>query len=91
MVVKTKVSSNFFWHSTRKGDEVYVQEYGIPPTGIYVSENCRNWRLLNTNLQLDEGSKHAHARVVKRHLGVCKALRVCRLFRFQKKRKWENA
>jgi len=61
IVLRANAPNNFFWHAARNGDEVYVQEYGASPTGIYFSKNCRNWRRLTTNLQIDKGSKHFHS------------------------------
>lgn len=60
VVLKTNSPQNFFWHSARGKDKIYVQEYGIPPTYIYVSNNYRDWKPLKNNLQIDKTSKHFH-------------------------------
>ena len=52
--------NNFFWHATSIDDEVFVQEYGEPPTAIYLSRNLIDWRKLTTNVKIDERSKHFH-------------------------------
>ncbi len=52
--------SNSFWHSTRCGEGVFVQEYGESPTGIFFSDDYVNWRLLATNHQIDKFSRHFH-------------------------------
>jgi len=60
-VLKAHSPANFFWHAARKKDSIYVQEYGRSPTGIWLStKDYRDWRLLATNMQVDEESKHFH-------------------------------
>jgi hypothetical protein len=60
IVLKANCYHNFFWHSTTIGDLTYVQEYGQPPTSIYVSKDLENWNKLVTNPQVDIHSKHFH-------------------------------
>jgi hypothetical protein len=60
IVLKSGRSENFFWHSTRVRNKVFVQEYGMPPTGIFVSEDLENWRKIVINTDLDKNSKHFH-------------------------------
>jgi hypothetical protein len=59
-VLKSHRSGNFFWHATRAEGEVFVQEYGEAPTGIFASEDLIRWRDLVVNTNLDEHSKHFH-------------------------------
>ncbi len=59
-VLRTHYPSNFFWHATRVGNAIYVQEYGESPTGIYMSEDLENWRRIVLNIDLDRRSKHFH-------------------------------
>ena len=37
---------NWFWHAVEACNKVFIQEYGESPTGIYVSENLENFKLL---------------------------------------------
>jgi len=60
IVLKSHSSKNFFWHATRAEGEVFVQEYGEPPTGIFASEDFRRWKKLVVNSDLDKRSKHFH-------------------------------
>jgi hypothetical protein len=59
-VLKSEKSENFFWHASRAKNMVFVQEYGEPPTGIFVSEDFENWRRLVVNNDLDKHSRHFH-------------------------------
>jgi hypothetical protein len=59
-VLKSERFENFFWHAARARNNVFVQEYGVSPTGIFVSEDLENWRKLVTNTDLDKHSKHFH-------------------------------
>jgi hypothetical protein len=59
-VLKSGRSENFFWHTTRVRNKVFVQEYGVSPTGIFVSEDLENWHKLVMNTDLDKCSKHFH-------------------------------
>ncbi|MCR8501761.1 MAG: hypothetical protein QXY55_05700 [Candidatus Korarchaeota archaeon] len=52
--------NNLFWHATFIDDEVFVQEYGEPPTAIYLSRNLIDWRKLTTNVKIDKRSRHFH-------------------------------
>jgi hypothetical protein len=60
IVLKSNRSANFFWHATRAEGEVFVQEYGEPPTGIFASEDFRRWKKLVVSTDLDKRSKHFH-------------------------------
>ncbi|MEM2767816.1 MAG: hypothetical protein QXQ47_05850 [Candidatus Bathyarchaeia archaeon] len=60
-VLKTNRSENFFWHVAEANKRVFVQEYGQPPTGIYVSEDFESWKKVITNVELDGDSKHFHS------------------------------
>ena len=53
-------SGNWFWHSVEGCGNVFVQEYGEPPTGIYVSEDLMHFRRVVTNNAIDPLSKHFH-------------------------------
>jgi len=37
---------NWFWHGVEACNKVFIQEYGESPTGIYVSEDLENFKLL---------------------------------------------
>jgi hypothetical protein len=61
-VLKAHSPVNFFWHSAKFRDSIYVQEYGEIPTGLWRSScNYTDWRLLTTNVQLDPFSRHFHS------------------------------
>ena len=51
---------NFFWHGVTVGNRFFVQEYGEPPTGIYVSEDLVHWVKVVDNVSIDRSSKHFH-------------------------------
>jgi hypothetical protein len=51
---------SWFWHTVEACGKVFVQEYGESPTGIHVSEDLENFRLLETNKDVDPLSKHFH-------------------------------
>jgi len=53
-------ASNWFWHAIEACDGVFVQEYGEGSTGIYVSEDLENFKLLVSNRDIDPLSKHFH-------------------------------
>lgn len=59
-VLKTNRAENFFWHATECEKYTFIQEYGHPPTGIYISEDLENWKKIITNVELDKRSKHFH-------------------------------
>ncbi|MEM2622750.1 MAG: hypothetical protein QXI35_07805 [Candidatus Nezhaarchaeales archaeon] len=59
-VLATQSPNNFFWHATFIDDEVFIQEYGEPPTAIYSSRNLIDWRKLITNVKIDKRSRHFH-------------------------------
>jgi len=58
-VLKAK-PGNWFWHSVEGCGNVFVQEYGEPPTGIYMSEDLTHFRRVITNNAIDPLSKHFH-------------------------------
>jgi hypothetical protein len=60
ILLKASRPGNWFWHACKGGGRLYVQEYGKPPTGIYVSEDMENFRRVATNIDLDPWSKHFH-------------------------------
>jgi hypothetical protein len=61
-VLEAHLPINFFWHSARVGDSIYVQEYGESPTGIWCCNHDRTiWHLLTTNSQINRASKHFHS------------------------------
>jgi hypothetical protein len=39
---------------------VFVHEYGEPPTGIYVSDDLEDFKLLVSNRDIDPFSRHFH-------------------------------
>jgi hypothetical protein len=51
---------NLFWHAVEACNKVFVQEYGESPTGIYVSEDLENFKLLVSNKDIDPLSRHFH-------------------------------
>jgi len=51
---------NWFWHGVESCGGVFVQEYGEPPTGIYVSEDLRHFSRVVTNNAIDPLSRHFH-------------------------------
>ncbi|MCX8205333.1 MAG: hypothetical protein N3H31_06760, partial [Candidatus Nezhaarchaeota archaeon] len=61
VVLRANRPENFFWRSTEANGRIFVQEYGQPPTGIYVSEGFEGWRRIVTNTELDKHSKHFHS------------------------------
>ncbi|MEM3437195.1 MAG: hypothetical protein QXP55_01485 [Nitrososphaerales archaeon] len=60
IVLTTTKTENIFWHITEADGKVFAQEYGEPLTGIYVSENLREWKRRVTNFDIDKQSKHFH-------------------------------
>jgi hypothetical protein len=58
-VLKT-LAGNWFWHGIEACDTVFIQEYGEPPTGIYVSEDLKSFRRMVTNRDIDPSSRHFH-------------------------------
>jgi len=52
---------NWFWHATEGDGQIFVQEYGEPPTGIYVTEDLRSFKKISTNLSVDPLSRHFHS------------------------------
>ena len=53
-------ANNWFWHAIEACGKVFVQEYGENPTGIYVSEDLEDFKLLVTNKDVDPLSRHFH-------------------------------
>ena len=51
---------NRFWHACEGDGRVFVQEYGGPPTGIYVTEDLETFARVVTNLDIDPRSRHFH-------------------------------
>jgi hypothetical protein len=61
-ILKAKSSNNFFWHAIRVKDQLFLQEYGKSPTGIFtLTENYEKPRLLTINTDVDKNSKHFHS------------------------------
>jgi len=52
--------NNFFWHATEAKGQVFVHEYGEPPTSIFVSKNLKDWEKVVSNLDIDKSSRHFH-------------------------------
>jgi len=62
LVVRSKNTSNVFWHMCKSSNEMlYVQEYGQPPTNIYMSGDGRLWEYLATSKDVDSTAKHFHS------------------------------
>jgi len=51
---------NWFWHVVEACGKVFVQEYGESPTGIYVSEDLEDFKLLVSSKDMDPLSRHFH-------------------------------
>jgi hypothetical protein len=51
---------NWFWHGVEGQGGVFVQEYGEPPTGIYVSEDLVGFIRVASNKDVDPFSRHFH-------------------------------
>jgi hypothetical protein len=51
---------NWFWHGVEAQGRVFIQEYGWPPTGIYVSEDLVSFRRVASNKDVDPLSRHFH-------------------------------
>ena len=60
LLLKASRSGNWFWHACEGDRRLYVQEYGAPPTGIYVSEDMESFRRVVTNIDLDPRCRHFH-------------------------------
>ena len=60
VVLTASKPNNTFWHSTEAKENVFIHEYGEPPTGIFVSKNLEDWERVATNLDIDRSSKHFH-------------------------------
>jgi len=60
LLLKASRPGNRFWHACEGDGRLYIQEYGAPPTGIYVSEDMENFRRVVTNIDLDPRSRHFH-------------------------------
>ncbi|MEM3605848.1 MAG: hypothetical protein QXU47_06940 [Candidatus Bathyarchaeia archaeon] len=60
LVLKTVNPKNFFWHAACAQDRFFIHEYGETPTGIFASEDFKNWNRLITNADFDKHSKHFH-------------------------------
>lgn len=61
VVLRASKSGNIFWHLAEAEGRVFVQEYGEPPTGIFVSKDLRNWERAITNVDVDKSSRHFHS------------------------------
>lgn len=83
LVLRASRPENIFWHATEAKSRIFVQEYGEPPTGIYVLEDLENCERLITNTEIDRFSRHFH-HVVHDHyrnwlvatMGDCRLTRV---------------
>jgi hypothetical protein len=51
---------NWFWHGVEAQGRVFIQEYGEPPTSIYVSEDLVSFRRVTSNKDVDPLSRHFH-------------------------------
>jgi hypothetical protein len=51
---------NWFWHGVEAQGRAFIQEYGEPPTGIYVSEDLVSFRRVASNKDVDPFSRHFH-------------------------------
>jgi len=51
---------NWFWHGVEAQGRVFIQEYGEPPTGIYVSEDLVSFRRVVSSSDIDPLSRHFH-------------------------------
>jgi hypothetical protein len=49
-----------FWHAVKACGKFFVQEYGESLTGIYVSDDLGNFKLLISNTEIDPFSRHFH-------------------------------
>ena len=52
---------NWFWHAVEACNKVFIQEYGESPTGIYVTEDLKSFKMVSTNLDVDPLSRHFHS------------------------------
>jgi len=53
-------NGNWFWHGVEACGKVFVQEYGESSTGIYVSEDLEDFKLLVSSKDIDPLSRHFH-------------------------------
>jgi len=60
LLLKASRPGNWFWHACEGDGRPYVQEYGVPPTEIYVSEDMENFRRVLTNVDSDPRSRYFH-------------------------------
>lgn len=51
---------NTIWHACETPWGIVAQEYGEAPTGLWISSNGVEWRLLMSNSDVDPYSKHFH-------------------------------
>jgi hypothetical protein len=51
---------NWFWHGVEAQGRIFIQEYGEPPTGIYVSEDLVGFIRVASNMDVDPFSRHFH-------------------------------
>jgi len=53
-------AGNTLWHVCGTPQGIIVQEYGEPPTSLWISSNGYRWSRLLTNLDIDPSSRHFH-------------------------------
>ena len=61
---------NMIWHACETPEGIVVQEYGVPPTSLYVSGNGRGWKRILTNTDVDPKSRHFHHVAYDEHRDV---------------------
>jgi hypothetical protein len=60
IVLNAHSRDNAFMHACEFNGKILVQEYGLPPTSIYASDNLEKWTEFVSNLSIDRDSKHFH-------------------------------
>jgi len=68
-VLKVK-ADNTLWHVCETLQGIIVQEYGKPPTSLWISSNGYHWSRLLTNLEIDPKSRHFHNIVYDKYRDV---------------------
>jgi len=53
IVLRSNNPNNIFPHAVEAEGKIYVHEYGVSPTRIFVSEDLRRWKVVATNLDID--------------------------------------
>lgn len=60
VVLRAEKPSNYFLHAVEAFGNVFIHEYGEPPTWVYKSINFKSWWKVISNIEIDRFSRHFH-------------------------------